>query len=390
MAIKELDAGQRHTFAPSALRVQLTGPVHGGGVQLRALDQAGSESITVRLSDVEVVLTPQPRRLRLVAVPSDGGSFPAGTSIGLTLRTEGASAAAEQILVSPFDAGALNTFEIAVLEFASDRAVLTVSGSGHERPIADPLLRQEFTSGSVFQGSPQTPSGIEPELHDDAEHVWLQPGRYALRDAAKLGESDAPAKAWGVVLDGSGSMRHLFDNGQLDALLGLVCGTYVHWTKRWASASVVAGVRVEEAVSADTDPARLTRTACVDREPSSGSRIAEATQLVVERVGATGAVLIVTDGVPGDIDRVADLALAHPRVRLTIITTGVSRHGLSSDGSRAWWQEELAGLEPIDAVSNISAVALRLTHDGRLELSGARAAEVALRITAPLAEKATA
>lgn len=147
---------------------------------------------------------------------------------------------------------------------------------------------------------------------------------------------------------------------------------------------------MEDVPSAHSDPTRLTKAACAEREPSSGSTIAKATELVVDRVGTTGAVLIVTDGAPGDIDRVSDLAATHPRVRFTIITTGVSRYGLASDASRAWWQEELAGLEPIDAGSNISAVALRLTHEGRLDLSGTRAAELALRITAPLVEKSLA
>lgn len=387
MAIKELDAGQRHTFAPSALRVQLTGPVHGSGVTLRALDQAGGESITVRLSDVEVVLTPQPRRLRLVAAPTDGGSFPAGTSIGVTLRTEGASAAAEQILVSQFDAGALNTFEIAVLEFAADRAVLTVSGSGQQLPATAPVAQQEFTSGSVFQSAPTT--GVAPSQArvEDEEHHWLQPGRYALRDAGKLGQSDTPVTAWGVVLDGSGSMRDLCDNGQLDALVQVVCGTYVHWTKTWASASVVAGVRVSDVPNAATDPKELTEAAFVGKEPSSWSTLAEGAALVVNRVGPGGAVLIVTDGVPGDIVGLSDLAAAHPDIRFTVITTGVSRYALSSDAHQNWWEEDLAGLEPIDALANISAVAVRLTPDGLLELSGTRAAELALRLTAPLGER---
>src|SRR5690348_4013025 len=118
MAIRELDAGQSHTFPSTALRVQLTGASPNAGVLLRALDQAGDESVTVRLTDIEVVLTPQPRRLRLVATPSNGGSFPAATSLGLTLRTEGASVVGEQILVSAVDVGALMSHEVAVLEFA--------------------------------------------------------------------------------------------------------------------------------------------------------------------------------------------------------------------------------------------------------------------------------
>lgn len=403
MAIKELDAGQRHIFAPSALRVQLTGPVHGEGVLLQALDQAGGESVTVRLSDVEVVLTPQPRRLRLVATPKAGGWFPAGTSIGVTLRTEGASSAAEQILVSQFDAGALSTFEIAVLEFAPDRAVLTVSGSGQQLPASTSAEQQQFTSGSVFQGSSATAgstpattggargsAGPPAALGDGDDLPWLQPGRYALRDAAKLGTPDAPVSAWGIVLDGSASMHDLHHSGQVDALVGLVCGAYVHWTKTWASASVLAGVRVTDFAEATTDPTELFKAGFVDAEPSSWSSVAEGAALVAGRVGAQGAVLIVTDGVPGDIARLAEVAAANPGVRFSIITSGVSRYSLSSDGQHDWWREELAGLEPIDSLPNISAVAVRQAPDGRLELSGTRAAELALRVTAPLGERMNA
>jgi hypothetical protein len=389
MAIKELDSGQRHTFAPSALRVQLTGAMYGGAV-LRALDQAGNESITVRLSDAEVVLTPQPRRLRLVATPTHGGSFPAGTSIGVTLRTEGASTATEQILVSEADAGALSAFEIAVLEFAADRAVLTVSNTGLLLPSTSPSPELEFTSGSVF-GTPQAATLTPQRLTaaEDDHPSWLQPGRYALRDAAKLGMSDVPVTAWSVVLDGSGSMHPLHDNGQLDVLVGVVCGTYVHWTKQWASASVIAGVRVTEVITAAQGPQELTKAAFADKEPNSWSTLGEAARQVVNHMGPHGAVLIVTDGVPGDIERLCELAEANPASRFTIVTTGMSRYALSSDAQQNWWQEELGGMAPIDALPNISAVAVRVTPEGLLDLSGSHAAELALRLTAPLGERSS-
>jgi hypothetical protein len=382
MAIRELDAGQSHTFAPTALRVQLTGASHGGGMILRALDQAGDESVTVRLTDVEVVLTPQPRRLRLVALPSAGGWFPAGTSLGLTLRTEGASSAGEQILISSVDVGALTRHEIAVLEFAADRAVLRVSGTSGGIVPTELLAEAPFTSGSVFRlGQPNQPTLPPP---DDQRHTWLQPGRYALRDAERLGAIGEPVGAWGVVLDGSASMRPLYESGQLHLLLGLVCGTYVQWTNRWASVSSVAGVRVTD-VDAATDPEAITAAAFVGTEPSSWSSLADAAQGVVRRVGQGGAVLMVTDGVPGDIVRLAALGRDNPSVRFVVVTTGVSVQGLPSDVSNlAWWQEELAGFDVFRSLANFQAVAVQLPSDQRFELSGSRAAELALRLTAPL------
>src|SRR4051812_44362262 len=123
MLIKELDPGQSHTFGLFPLRVEITGAPATGVVRLMAVDQAGHESVTVRLTDTEVVLTPQPRRLRIVAEPVGGGSFPGGLRIGLAIRNEVANVASEQVLVSAIDVGALSSHEIAVLEFAADRSI---------------------------------------------------------------------------------------------------------------------------------------------------------------------------------------------------------------------------------------------------------------------------
>lgn len=383
MAIKELDAGQKHTFAPTALRVELTGAAHGGGIVLTAVDQAGHESETVRLTDVDVVLTPEPRRLRLVAAPTRGGSFPAGTSLGLTLRTEGASVAAEQILVSTVDVGALAHHELAVLEFASDRAILTVSSTrGGHAPVAPPRSRSEsFISGELWDGAAAAAARTGP---DDSESTWLRWGRYAFRDAHKLGTSGPPPTGWGIVLDGSASMCRLHSLGQLESLLHVVCGTYVQWAGEWPLVSMVAGVRALTVDAAATDPLLLANAAFGEAEPSSWSSICETTRAALRRIPPAGAMLIVTDGVPGDIERLIALSAENPAVRFTIVTTGVSRFGLTSDGEPDWWAEELLGLDRFASAANCAAVAVRLRVDNQLELGEARAAELALAITSPL------
>lgn len=389
MAIKELDGGQMHRFAPTALRVELTGASPGGGVVLKAVDQAGQEAVTVRLTDVEVVLTPEPRRLRLVAVPSTRGSFPAGTSLGLMLRTEGSSAAAEQILVSSVDVGALAMHELAVLEFATDQAILTVSRTdGGNAPTPPPNNRsKEYVSGNGYRHDEAPPARTAP---DEQEHTWLQQGRYALREAKKLGTVDSPVTDWGVVLDGSASMCAIYCSGQLEELLRLVCGTYVQWTNSWPSVSTIAGVRVVDVDTASTNPQLLAQTAFDGSEPSSWSSITEATTSALRRIGADAAMLIVTDGVPGDIDRLASLCRENPSVRFTIVTTGVSRQGLVSDGTPNWWEEDLVGLDDFVRLPNCSVAAVRVRSDERLELSGSRAAELALRMTAPMTTGAPA
>jgi hypothetical protein len=379
MAIKELDPGQRHSLPLSALRVQLTGTIQS--VVLKAVDQAGDESVTVRLKPTEIVLTPQPRRLRLVASPADGGSFAAGASLGLTLLTEGATTSSEQVLVSAVDVGALRSHEIATLEFATDRTILTVAPGTRNAPTAAPKSGQTFMSSKVFDAP--TPVQDLP-APDDQEHIWLQPGRYALRDADRLGSIADPVDAWGVVLDGSASMLPLYRSGQLDVLLGLVCGTYVHWTSRWASSCTVAGVRQVEVPAAATDPQRLSAAALSDTEPSSWSMLTECVSAVAARLGSSAAVVVVTDGVPGDVDRLVELARRSPDLQLTMVTTGVSLHGLPSDQpGTEWWHEELAGLAGLAEQPNVRVAVVRIGDDGRLRLEDARAAEFALRVTAP-------
>lgn len=377
MAIKELDAGQTYSFRPTAVRVQLTGAVLPGGVRLVALDQADHEAETVRLTDTEMVLIPQPRRLRLVAVPSRAASFPAGVSLGLTVRTEGESTAMEQILVSVVDVARLRSHELAVLDFASDRAVLTVSK----------------TRGGIAPGDVSMPDGavevvtvrdgLRHTRPDDAEHAWLQAGRWAHRDAEKLGEVASPPASWGVVLDGSASMRRLHLAGELEPLLALACGIHVQWSSAWSAAAAVAGVRVVEADSSATDPGVLTRTAFDGAEPSSWSSVAAATAALLKRMGPDPAVLVVTDGVPGDLDRLTTCFADHPRARFAVLTTGVSSRGLPSDGPIDWWQEELAALAALEA-PNVAVVALTLDAARRINLDGSRPAELALSLTRPL------
>lgn len=381
MAIRELDPGQSHTFAePTTLRVELTGVA--GRATLKALDQAGGESARIRLTDGEIILTPQPRRVRLVVAPATGASFPAGTSIGLTLRTEGPSSSAEEILVSKVDVGALGSYELAVVEFAVNRVVLNVAGRANDGVDVAEAAAPVFTSGNPV-ACPGSHAQHIPD--EDQQHAWLQPGRYALRDARQLndlGQIDEPVTSWGLVLDGSVSMQRLHGTGELDRLVGLVSGVMVEWTRRWATATAVAGVRTTEVSAASTQPQALTDAAFSSSAPSSWAGIGAAAASVVRKLGSSGALVVVADGVPGDIAQLTEVVKASPGVRFTVVATGVSAsHGLKSDGGLAWWQEELAGLDVLTELPNSRVVAVQLRPTDRLDLGGDRAAEVALRLT---------
>ena len=380
MAIRELDPGQSHTFAePITLRVELTGVA--GQATLRPLDQAGGESAHIRLTPREVILTPQPRRVRLVVTPTAGNSFPAGTDIGLTLRTEGPSSSPEEILVSRVDLGALSSYELAVVEFAVNRVVLNVAGASSERIRGEETGERVYTSGQTFS-DPLAHAALSPPA--DEHHVWLQPGRYAMRDAGQLahfGRFDDPPSSWGLILDGSVSMQRLRATGELERLVGLVSGIMVEWTRRWATASVVAGVRVVEVSSVAAPPHALIDAAFNNSAPSSWAGTGAAAASVMRKLGGRGAVIVITDGAPGDLAQLTDVARANPDVQCTVVATGVSAaYGLTSDGQLAWWQEELAGLSSFAALPNTRVVAVQVRANGLLELSGDRAAEVALRL----------
>jgi hypothetical protein len=400
MATKELDPGQQHTFALAPLRVQLTG-TFGAGVVLRAVDQAGAESpqATVRLTESEMVLTPQPRRVRLVASPA-GGSFAAGTTLGLMVRTEGANVAADQVMVSPFDVGALKSREIAVIEFAEGRSVLSVlaaPGGGSPLVAPPPSSAQADSRLASAQAAPASPAAPAPAygaaaprqdlLGDDDQLPWLQSGRYAFRDADKVSGSgpgpEAPVTSWGIVLDGSASMRRLWSEGHLEDLITLVAGIGVEWTRTWPGAAVAAGVKVTNNPSALRDPVALLAAGFGTLEPSSWSNLATGVEQAFGLLGRDGLVLVLTDGVPGDVDRLAALASALPQARIGLVTLGRSGYGLPSDGPCDWWSEELAGLEDLAALANVRVAAVQRRDDGSLNLSERRPAELALALTGP-------
>jgi hypothetical protein len=368
--VKELDESESYAFSPTPLRVILTGVKADAGVTLRALDQAGNEATSHRLSAIEMILTPQPRRLRLVATPSTSRTFAPGTHVGLSLRTEGTSTEPEQIIVSQSDVGALSSREIAVLEFTVAKSVITVSGGGSGEQGTAP-------------GSGYVP--VEGQSANDQE--WLRAGRYAFRDAAGSDVAEQSPSSWGLVLDGSASMAALHAAGQLDDLLVLAAGVMVEWTGRVPDAIALTGPgKFVEVPSARQDPRNLSAFAFTDREPALFAELAPTIQWVAGRLGGDGMVLVVTDGAPADLDAIVRLVEGIPRFVLSLVTIGRSKFSLPSDVPHQWWEEELSALEPLASLPNVRIVALGRGAGGSLsvELGDSRPSQLAAQLISPL------
>ena len=384
MPTRELTAGQDHTFPSAALRVNLTG-APGGGVRLMVVDQAGYDTGPVRLTDVMVVLTPAPRRLRLVAVPAADDLFAPATNLGLTVKTEGGGDG-EQVLVSPVDVGALAERELAIIEFATDRAILRVPGAV-SRPLSQdraPVVAPAAAPGQPAPAAPAAPAPptVPPPKLEDMP--WLGAGRYALREARQLGGaqvSDASGLEWGVVLDTSASMAARAASGELSEVLALVLGICLEWTGRLPAALVTSGV-ARRTVSPVGDPSKLITELFSDREPSSWATLADPVSELAQRVGLTGAVLIVSDGVPGDVGQLTEIARRQPGVRFMLVGRGRSTHGLPSDtAGRQWWEEELTGIDEWAALPNVVVASLAASDAEGTALDERHRAELALRLT---------
>jgi hypothetical protein len=379
--VKELDPGESYQFAPTPLRVVLDGNTEGR-VELRAIDQADDDVSPIRLSATEIIVTPKPQRLRLRAVPVGGGTFAPGTHIGMSLRTEGAASVNEQIIVPTSDVGALPHRDLAVLEFAPNRAVLTVSKETGWRPEqrVAPSPRSGTNSLTVTRPEPRGPSVV-----DDP---GLETGRYALRTAARSGPLGTPPTCWGLVLDGSASMQALGETHVVEDLALVISGVLVEWAGHGAVSTSYSGVDTVSAVpDGGADPRRFVRSALVDREPSSLSFLTPALRRAISEVGTSGAVVILTDGVPGDVDALAQELERHPEVTCAVVSLGVSHHGLPSDAVTSWWREELVALDPLAALDNVGVVALTLDHERRLVLDAPRDAEFARALTAALGSR---
>lgn len=273
-------------FPAVPLRLTLTGDTDGVSLVIN-----GETSADRRISATEVVLLPIERRLQVEAVPADAATFAAHTRIGLDIVTESRQTESRQGGVPAVDAGALQRVGFASLEYAGSGWTLTT------------------------QADVATASSAEPD--------WVGPGRFALRRARSEGATIRPAAAaaWGLVVDSSASMRATFTGTSLADLVEVTAGILAEWTAQPPGSLALTGLTEPNVLDPTTAPRDLA-AASRSTPPASWSIATPAIAEVARRLGSTGVIALVTDGVPGDVASLSDWLRSHTGIEVLLVTTG--------------------------------------------------------------------
>ncbi|PWN04241.1 hypothetical protein DJ010_00885 [Nocardioides silvaticus] len=312
--LTELTYGQSTELPDVDLRAHLTGGAPG--VELHAVDAQGKDAAIGRIDPV-TVLVGRVGHVRLVARPASGPDFPAGTRIGLDVRLASTAVEAEQVLVPATDAGALTELELARLER---------TGAGWRMLVPD----QDGRAGPAPDEAPGKHAPRGPL--DEREHPWLTAGRAAVRRARGGQAPHRSGEPWGLVLDGSYSMRASFPGETLGHLVEMVAGILAESSGRLPVAAVVTGltrpVLVDEAVAR---PQVLVDRVLEDRRPPSWNLATPAVRQAVAQ-GAR-AIAVVTDGVPADFYDLAEYANGGTS-RVVLVVSAGPLHGREGFSSR--------------------------------------------------------
>lgn len=352
---RELTPGMSMDFPPVPLRVALTGVTDG--VRVQVLRRDSSEAGGRRVSDTELIVLPIAGSYAVEAVPAEGVAFGAGSRLGIDVTTDSSSVESRQGFLQPADVGALQSVQLATLTYRSDGWVVTAASAGH--------------AAFERKGRKHRPTAAI----DDQAHPWVGPGRFALRRAVADGVQirSSEGRGWGLVLDSSASMRGTFRQAELEHLVQVVAGVFGEWTAQPPAASYLSGVTQREEVTGP-DPRDAVGQAFAAAQPAAWSIVTPAVRACADVAGESAAVLVFTDGVPGDVADLRDLLEDEPSLEVFLLTTGVSRFGLPSDtADREAWQEQLSGLELLAELPNVTIAALRV--DGPVDEG--RSAELA-------------
>lgn len=339
MPINELDPGERYSFAPVPMRIRVTGVPESGGVRLDIVDGAGGQAAMRRLSTTEVILLPQVGRFSLNLKSAGAPAFAHGLRLGLDFRNELAQGGQEQIVLTAHNVGALAEYAIAVLDMGELRADLAVADA-HEVVIPDAGTPTRIDPIRLID-EPEPASEVAPSKAD-----WAARGRDAYR--AVYGAQPQSRQAWAVCLDASASMLLPQRTGALLELVELTAGVMQTATATGPVAlrATPAGRPISVPVSSQY-PRALVSAAFDQVEPRSSARLAPAIAGLAQELPEGGVIVVVSDGVPSDIDEVAAIISERPNLRTCFVAFATSSHGLPGQLPTSTWQEELTGLSAI-------------------------------------------
>ena len=256
------------------------------------------------------------------------------------------------MIVAAVDVGALVRGELVTLDLGAEGDwLLSVSGRATdnvETPVA--------SSDHVAFGPP----GAALAGHDTP--VWLEPGRYGVRNA---GLSSAPPdrRTWSMVIDGSVSAQKRWEAGDLATLVHAAAGCVVEWTRHWPVLACVQGVDLVEASDVSDPDALLTAALSDQDELATWSMFVSPVRAAADRMGPGGTVLVVSDGVPGDAPELLELLDARPTLRLILVVSGRSQCSVPSDGPVSAVEDELPGLRILNAHARVTAVSVSLRDE---------------------------
>jgi hypothetical protein len=213
----------------------------------------------------------------------------------------------------------------------------------------------------------------------------MAPGRYAIRTAAQRKTLTAAPNEWTLVVDASASMTHIVRSGSLTPLVNLVAGMMVEWTGTPLTSLIACGASGPfEVADAGGDPGAAVTGAYENHVPGSSFTLTAALAMSQRRTVPSGAVVVVTDGVPGDIDRILDGSRHADSPAIFVVTMGESVLNVPLQPPPAWWREELAPLTQLHDYPNVFAVALRLDEEELPRIDEIEAAELADLLTTSL------
>ncbi len=337
MAVRQLTPGASIPAPAGPLRVRLDSPP---GVQLELRDESGAQIVpTHRVSPVEAIIMPGTKPTLIGAVGS-GQPFPPATLAGVTVSG-----------VSP-------------------------GGDLFVRPQAD-------IGGRSFAALVRLTEAPKPQLRDALEvprevqepflpRAWHRVGSYAYH--AHHDDFSEARVPWALVVDASAGMMLASRRHQVGALLECVIGIVGSAMGSAPAAFLTCASPNPRDIRSGINSEALDWQAVLGDRPSPWSRVMPAVEQAVRGMRNDGILVLVTNGVPVDVEQLETWS-THTHRRLILIMLGRSHFEcVRSLRPVAEWDDELSAIGPLAAQPRTTVVsigALALVPDSAVDLADA-------------------